>query len=76
MELKGGCQIPVAGLARLKDDSINLDGLVADLDGSTIFRDFIIGPPEKAKELGATLAHRLLDAGAREILKDIYGKNL
>jgi hydroxymethylbilane synthase len=74
MELKGGCQIPVAGFARLKDGSINLDGLVADLDGSTIFRDVIIGPPEKAGELGAVLAHRLLDAGAGEILKDIYGK--
>ncbi|MBA7495283.1 Porphobilinogen deaminase [subsurface metagenome] len=74
MELKGGCQIPVSGFARLKDDSINLDGLVADLDGSTIFRDVVIGPTEKAKELGAALAHRLLDAGAREILEKIYGQ--
>ena len=74
MELKGGCQIPVAGFARLKDDSINLDGLVADLDGSTIFRDVVIGPPEKARELGEALAKRLLDVGAREILKDIYGQ--
>ena len=74
MELKGGCQIPVAGFARLKDDSNNLDGLVADLDGSTIFRDVVIGPPEKASELGATLAQRLLDVGAKKILDDIYGQ--
>jgi hydroxymethylbilane synthase len=76
VELKGGCQIPVAGFAILKDDSINLDGLVADLDGRTIFRDVVIGPPEKARELGSALAHKLLDAGAGEILKDIYGENL
>jgi hydroxymethylbilane synthase len=75
-ELKGGCQIPVAGLARLKDNYVNLDGLVADLDGSTIFRDVVVGPAEKARELGAALAHRLLDAGAGEILEDIYRENL
>ena len=76
MELQGGCQVPVAGLARLKDNSLLLDGLVADLDGDTIFRDKIIGSPEKAKELGATLAHMLLDAGAGKILEKIYGRSL
>jgi hypothetical protein len=29
----------------------------------------IVGLPENAKELGATLAHRLLDAGASKILQ-------
>jgi hydroxymethylbilane synthase len=76
MELQGGCQIPIAGFARLKNNSLLLDGLVADLDGSIIFRDSIIGSPENAKELGANLAHMLLDAGAEEILKKIYSKNL
>jgi len=76
MELQGGCQVPIAGLARLKDKSLLLDGLVADLDGGTIFRDTVIGTPEKAKELGATLAHMLLDAGAGKILEKIYGRSL
>jgi hydroxymethylbilane synthase len=71
MELNAGCQLPVAGFARLKDDSVCLDGLVADLDGKTIIRDVIIGPPEKAVDLGINLANRLLDAGAREILDSI-----
>ncbi len=69
LELQGGCQIPIGGLARLKDGHIYLDGLVADLDGKTVFRDVIAGLPENAKELGATLAHRLLDAGASKILQ-------
>ena len=76
MELQGGCQVPIAGFARLKDNSLLLDGLVADLDGGTIFRDTVIGKPEKAKELGATLAHMLLDAGAGKILEKIYGRSL
>lgn len=73
MELNGGCQLPIAGFARFEHNSLSLDGLVADLDGSTIFRDVVIGPPEDPGELGATLAHRLLDAGASRILNDIYG---
>ena len=36
---------------------------------STIFRDVIIGPPEKASELGIGLAKRLLDEGAGEFIK-------
>lgn len=76
MELKGGCQLPIAGFARFEHDSLSLDGLVADLDGSTIFRDVVIGPPEDPGELGATLAHRLLNAGASKILDDIYGESL
>jgi hydroxymethylbilane synthase len=73
MELKGGCQLPVAGFARFRDESLYLDGLVADLDGSTIFRDIVFGPPQKAGELGTILARKLLDTGARKILHDIYG---
>ena len=69
LELKGGCQIPIGGLARLKDGRVRLEGLVADLDGKTVFRDLIYGSPENAKEIGATLAHMLLDAGARNILQ-------
>jgi hydroxymethylbilane synthase len=75
-ELQGGCQIPIGGFARLTDNSLSLEGLVADLDGGTIFKDTIIGSPEKAKELGETLANTLLDAGARKILEKIYGRSL
>ena len=74
MELKGGCQLPVAGFATFENESICLDGLVADLNGSTIIRDTVVGSPEKAVELGINLAHKLLDAGAREILNSIIGK--
>jgi hydroxymethylbilane synthase len=71
-ELKGGCRLPVAGFAGFRDDALSLDGLVASLDGSTVFRDAVAGPPENSRELGATLARRLLDRGARKILDEIY----
>ena len=72
MELKGGCRLPVAGLAGLKGDALSLDGLVANVDGSIIVREVVTGPPENPRDLGATLAHRLLDKGARKILDGIY----
>jgi len=74
MGLRGGCQVPVAGYARFEDGALRLEGLVANSDGSTIFRDLVFGPAENAWELGATLARKLLDAGASKILDEIYGK--
>ncbi len=70
--LKGGCQLPVAGFGQLTDDRLSLDGMVADVKGKKIVRDRVSGPPQEANALGAVLAHRLLDAGAREILEEIY----
>jgi len=73
VELGGGCELPVAALAQFDDESIHLDALVANLDGSRIFRDAIEGPADKAGELGTTLASTLLDTGAQQILDEIYG---
>jgi hydroxymethylbilane synthase len=67
--LGGACQVPVAGHARLRDDCIELTGLVAAPDGSALVRDAVSGPCADAAALGAMLAQRLLDAGGREILR-------
>ena len=71
-ELKGGCQLPVAGFGKLTDGTLCLDGMVADVWGKKVVRDRVSGSPGDAKALGAALAHRVLDAGAREILEEIY----
>lgn len=71
-ELKGGCQLPVAGFGQLTDGTLSLDGMVADVRGKKLVRDRVSGLPEDAKALGTALAHRVLDAGAREILEEIY----
>ncbi|UCG67456.1 MAG: hydroxymethylbilane synthase [Deltaproteobacteria bacterium] len=73
VELGGGCELPVAALAQFDDESIHLDALVANLDGSRIFRDAIVGTADKEGELGTNLARRLVDAGAQQILDEIYG---
>jgi hydroxymethylbilane synthase len=75
-ELKGGCQLPVAAFGRLTDGTLYLDGMVADAAGKKVVRDRVSGPPGEANTLGTTLAYRVLEAGARGILEDIYGNSL
>lgn len=70
--LGGGCQLPVAALARVADRGIQITALIGSLDGKTIIRRSIAGPLEEAARLGDALARNLLDAGGRDILDDVY----
>jgi len=72
--LEGGCQVPIGCYATISDDlsSMRLQGLVGRPDGTLILRDEISGKPEDGEQLGITLAERLLDAGAGDILKAVY----
>jgi hydroxymethylbilane synthase len=66
--LEGGCQVPIAGHARLDGDHLSMTGLVADLDGRAMIRQMLEGPAENAETIGLTLAERLLEQGAGAIL--------
>lgn len=72
--LEGGCQVPIGCYATISDDlsSMRLQGLVGRPDGTLILRDEISGKPEDGEQLGITLAERLLEAGAGDILKAVY----
>lgn len=69
--LGGACTVPVAGHAWLAGDRLHLLGLVASPDGRHVVRDTIEGSPDAGQALGAQLAQRLLDAGARDILVEL-----
>src|SRR5688572_28447834 len=66
--LEGGCQVPIAGHAKVSGDRMTLEGLVASLDGREVVQDVHTGPVNAAAELGVELANRLLAAGAKKIL--------
>ena len=72
--LQGGCQVPIAGHAWIQGQRIILKGLIADWDGQQIFKDQAEGPLSDPTGPGIRLAERLLEAGGREILEDVYGK--
>lgn len=72
--LEGGCQVPIAGHAVLTDQTLTLEGLIASVDGTRYVRDQVQGRADEAARLGCVLADRLLDAGGRPILDEIYGR--
>lgn len=67
-QLGGGCQLPIAAHAVVRDKRIRLDGLVAAADGKQIVRDRVSGSLDEAEELGSVLAEQLLANGAKELL--------
>jgi hydroxymethylbilane synthase len=66
--LGGGCQLPIAAYAVVREKRVRLDGLVAASDGSRIVRDRISGDLNDAEQLGRELGERLLKQGAKELL--------
>ena len=67
--LEASCQSPVATFASIDGDSMSVTALVAMPDGSRVIRDSVNGKPDDAEQLGETLAGRLLDQGAGEVLR-------
>ena len=67
--LGGSCQSPIAGFARIDGEQLALEGLVAEPDGSRIFRDSLTGSRHEAAGIGEALADRLLRAGAAALLE-------
>ncbi len=67
--LEASCQSPVATFARIEDDVMSVTALVAMPDGSQAIRDSVSGDPANAEQLGETLAGRLLERGAADLLR-------
>jgi uroporphyrinogen III methyltransferase/synthase len=66
--LEGGCQVPIAAHGKTQAGTFTLCGLVADIDGKTVFRESLSGPETESERIGVELAERLLEMGAGEIL--------
>ena len=70
--LGGGCQVPIAGLARTFSGKLHLTGLVAAVDGKKMVKGEVEGRLEDHTRLGNRLAEELLGRGAEEVLKEVY----
>lgn len=66
--LEGSCQIPVGAFAESDGETLTIRGLVAEVDGSLILREKETAEITNGIELGITVANRLKEAGATEIL--------
>jgi hydroxymethylbilane synthase len=70
-QLGGGCQVPIAAHAVVENGNLQLQGLVATVDGTQIIRAHTEGLASNPEALGIEVADELLRQGAREILDAI-----
>ena len=68
--LGGGCQVPIGALGEVREGILFLQGMVAGLDGSRVFRATAQG--DNPEEVGERLAADLLAQGAEKVLQEIY----
>ncbi|HEX9400765.1 MAG TPA: hydroxymethylbilane synthase [Anaeromyxobacter sp.] len=72
--IEGGCQVPIAGHARVEGANVFLRALVASLDGKRVIRAERSAPLADARAMGEALAEDLLSRGAGDILRECEGK--
>jgi len=73
---EGGCQVPIAAHGTVSGDTLTLVGFIASVDGKQTVRDSISGATADAVQLGIELADRLLAAGGKAILEDVYQREI
>ncbi len=75
--LGGGCQVPIGAHAVLHEDGrMHLRGVVISPDGGKLIRREAEGATAAAAAMGRALAEDLLAGGGREILDEVYGKDI
>jgi len=67
--LEGGCQVPIGAFGHVRGDEIQLQAMVASLDGTRVLRATFAGQDPEA--VGIETAQLLLAQGAGEILAEI-----
>ena len=70
--LAGGCELPIAAHAQLRDRALHLRALVGEADGSEILRARGSASPADARALGQTVAAELRSRGADRIIDALH----
>lgn len=68
-ELGGSDDLPAGALANVVENSLVMEAVVVSPDGIEVVRDEIEGPIDNPELVGAKLAVRMLERGAREIVE-------
>ncbi len=68
--IHGGCNAPIGAHARVRENSLVLEACVLSLDGQRSVRGEERGQVERAEEIGALLAQKLLARGAGELVAE------
>jgi hydroxymethylbilane synthase len=69
-KMEGGCQVPIAGYAEVKDNGeVALTGLVASPDGRTIYKEYMTG--SNPQTVGEKVAESLTEQGAKALIDSV-----
>ena len=74
--LQGGCQVPIAGFAKLVEGNLQMTGLVSSVSGEQTVRLELRADTSDPEGLGVRLAEKLLACGGKEILSEVYGHEM
>jgi hydroxymethylbilane synthase len=66
--LGGGCRAPIGALAKIKDNTICLNGMLLSLDGARTIHETIARPITEANQIGSILASQFFEKGAQDLL--------
>lgn len=70
--VEGGCQVPVGVYAAINaSDALEVEAVIASLDGQRLYRDMVTGPRCEAENLGRILADKLLAAGGLAVMHEL-----
>ncbi|MED5579084.1 MAG: hydroxymethylbilane synthase [Nitrospinota bacterium] len=69
--VEGGCRVPLAAFAEMRNDKIFLRTLLVSLDGKKIAYSEGLGELSDSEEFGGNLASELLNSGGDEILSNL-----
>lgn len=70
-ELDGSCRTPIAALAEIIDNDLQLEGEILSRDGQKSFRDAASGSIADAARIGAELGAKLRDLAGPEFIAEL-----
>lgn len=69
--VEGGCQVPVGVYAEAADEALEMEAVIASIDGERLYRKKKAGSALDAEKIGRALAEELLAMGGKEILQEL-----
>jgi hydroxymethylbilane synthase len=72
--LGGGCRAPIAALGTVIAGKLKLEGMVAGVNSKKVLRESVTGDAAEAVETGLSLAKRMLDLGASNLIAEAEGR--
>lgn len=67
IEIGGGCKVPIAALARSKDNKLSINAMILSFDGKQRYQATLVGEMGSAEEIGRKVAKQLIKESGGKI---------